>query len=230
MIKIAVKRMFKRVVVAGLTMSLMFSGVIGIRRNMNHNTDTVLTVQAASNGITVYSQLYRRWSGTSFGLYPAFAKKYGDKYGIKYERSVSKLADTKSHLMNGGTAVIRVTGHLMALVDYNSKNGKYLVIDSYDSVSRGTKGLGYRWMNASEFTGKMQFRTAMLLKSTVKHVDHSSTGENAKNNTKQNSKTYEKNITPIGCIDVCSGGKGEFSVSGWAYDPDSPSSSVRVDI
>ena len=67
-------------------------------------------------------------------------------------------------------------------------------------------------MTAGEFKGRMQFNRAMLLQSTIGVNDHSSSG-NSSNNVQPSEK---KNNMPVGCIDVAAGGKGEFTVSGWA--------------
>lgn len=101
--------------------------------------------------------------GTSLGLYKAFADKYGDDYGFKYSGSKSSVSATRSHLQNGGTAIISVPGHLMALVDYDKDSGKYLILDSYKSKNRGTSGKGYRWLKESEFKGKLKVSYIRLL-------------------------------------------------------------------
>jgi uncharacterized protein YjdB len=103
--------------------------------------------------------------GTSHGLYKAYAAKYGNTYGFKYVNSYSTSDVTKvrSHLENGGVAIISVYKHLMALVDYDSSTDKYLVLDSYKSSDRGTYSKGYRWMKASEFTGSMEVSAIITL-------------------------------------------------------------------
>ena len=58
-------------------------------------------------------------SGTSSGLYKAFADECGEDYGFKYSGSRSSVRDARSHLQNGGTTVIHVPGHLMALAAYD---------------------------------------------------------------------------------------------------------------
>ena len=102
-------------------------------------------------------------SGTSPELYRAFADKYGGRYGFQYSGSKSSVRDARSHLQNGGTAIIRVPGHLMALAAYNKDTGKYLILDSYESANRGTKGTGYRWLKESEFTRKLKVSYVKLL-------------------------------------------------------------------
>ena len=93
--------------------------------------------------------------GTSESLYKAFADDYGASYGFAYDTKVKTITDARPYLEKGDTAALHVQGHWVALVDYDSSNGKYLVLDSYKSSNRGTSPNGYRWMTASQFTGKM---------------------------------------------------------------------------
>ena len=98
---------------------------------------------------------YLRYSGgTSDNLAKVFCNSHGSSYGIRYVCSVTNLSGASSYIKNGYVAVIHVQGHFMALVDYDASSGKYLVLDSCPLSDRGTSS-GYRWMKASEFTGKM---------------------------------------------------------------------------
>lgn len=99
--------------------------------------------------------------GTSLGLYEAYANAYGSVYGFKYAGSVSRVSDARTHLQNGGTAIISVPNHIMALVSY--ENGKYLILDSYKSSNRGTYQTGYRWLTESEFNGRLAVSNVRLL-------------------------------------------------------------------
>lgn len=103
--------------------------------------------------------------GTRYSLYPKFASSKGSSYGFKYSGEASSVSKTKDHLQSGGTAIISVPNHLMALVDYDSKSNKYLVLDSYASSNRGTSS-GYRWMTSGEFTGAMAVKWIGLLSPT----------------------------------------------------------------
>lgn len=108
------------------------------------------------------SQGYRvNGVGTSYDLYSAYASSYGSKYGFRYAGTASSISATRTHLQNGGVAIIGVPSHIMALVDY--KDGKYLILDSYSSSNRGTYSTGYRWLTASEFTGKLAVSNIRLL-------------------------------------------------------------------
>ncbi len=99
--------------------------------------------------------------GTALSLYKAYADAYGSAYGFKYAGSVSRVSSARSHLQNGGTAVISVPGHLMALVSY--ENGRYLILDSYKSSNRGTYQTGYRWLTEAEFNGNLAVLGIQLL-------------------------------------------------------------------
>ncbi len=99
--------------------------------------------------------------GTSWGLYQAYANANGEAYGFRYSGKVSSVGAARSHLQGGGTAVISLPDHLMALVAYD--NGKYLVLDSLKSSNRGTYQTGYRWMTESQFTGRLRVSAVFLL-------------------------------------------------------------------
>lgn len=93
-----------------------------------------------------------------------------DVYGFRYLGSKRKVRDVHSQLQNGGgTAVIHVDGHLMALAAYNGNSGKYLILDSfaYKGSNRGTgsrsDGGGYRWLKESEFKGRLAVLEISLL-------------------------------------------------------------------
>lgn len=96
-----------------------------------------------------------RYDGGTFGwLAERLCKEKGSDYGIKFVTDVANVNDAKTYLKRGNVAIVHVQGHFMALVNYDSKTDKYLVIDSCPSKNRGTSA-GYRWLKESEFTGKM---------------------------------------------------------------------------
>lgn len=71
--------------------------------------------------------------GSYATLFEAAAKKYGTTYGFKYVSGGSgEASDTKlvNHIKGGGTAVVHVPGHFMAIVDYDESTKKFLVFDS----------------------------------------------------------------------------------------------------
>ena len=95
-------------------------------------------------------------------LFSAAAKKYGSSYGFSCAYSGNgKASDSrlKNHIINGGTAVVHVPGHFMAIVDYDASTGKYLVLDSAPNSGR-RKGLTSEnncWKTANELsTGNLK--------------------------------------------------------------------------
>lgn len=103
--------------------------------------------------------------GTSHGLYPAYIKNYGSKYGISYAGKTSSYTSLRNHLLSGGTAVAAATGHLMAVVDYNPTTKQYLILDSAASSSRLTQNGGCAWVTESQIknTSKLNFSSFMLI-------------------------------------------------------------------
>ena len=101
--------------------------------------------------------------GSYATLFNAAAKKYGSAYGFKYVSGGSgKASDTKliSHIKNGGTAVVHVPGHFMAIVDYDENTNKFLVCDSapgsgtsWNSIKRkGLTSPGGDWKTSSQLS------------------------------------------------------------------------------
>lgn len=69
-------------------------------------------------------------SGTDEGIFKAACKQYGNKYNFTWDGQSGKLKTLKKKLAQGDTAVVHVTGHYVAVVDYNEKTGKFLMLDS----------------------------------------------------------------------------------------------------
>lgn len=88
--------------------------------------------------------------GTSGGLYRAFANTQGANYGFKYTTTSTSYSILRTRLQNGEVAIGGAPGHLMAIVNYNPSNGKFLILDSYKSSNRGTYSTGYTWKTESE--------------------------------------------------------------------------------
>ncbi len=108
--------------------------------------------------------------GTAYGLYSAFANAYGEKYSIAYNGSSTSYTTLKNHLENGEVAIGSAPGHLMAIVDYDSSTGKFLILDSYRSSDRYTYPSGYTWQTESTCrnTNKLNFSGFYFIKSTKK--------------------------------------------------------------
>ncbi len=103
-------------------------------------------------------------------LYPKVEAKFGATYGFTLDCNGdqgwwagSSSSVLKNHLLNGGVAVGHVPGHFIAVVEYNSSNGKFHVYDSYPTTARGT-GTGDCWVTASQLaTNKLKLDWFCLL-------------------------------------------------------------------
>ena len=109
---------------------------------------------------------YRYNGGTHEGLVRALCDAKGQDYGIKWvadiqydSSSANTVAKAKSYLQNGNVAVVHVKGHFIALVDYDARTDKYLILDSYPAPDNRGTGTGYRWLKASDFTGYLAVRS-----------------------------------------------------------------------
>ena len=106
--------------------------------------------------------------GTAFGLYKSFANNRGSKYGFKYIENTSKWDTLKSHLKKGRVAICSKPGHIMAIVNYNQKTGKYLLLDSYPRSSRGTEKNGYVWATKSYLEKTVELRSSFYVLGSTK--------------------------------------------------------------
>ena len=107
--------------------------------------------------------------GTSLSLYKAFADSCGGNYGFTYNGSSSSYSTLREHLQSGEVAVGSAPGHLMAIADYDSSSGKFLILDSYRSSNRLTYPDWYTWQTESvcRKTAKLQFSSFYFLKSNT---------------------------------------------------------------
>ena len=90
-------------------------------------------------------------------LYANVTAAFGAKYGFKVT-NLTWAGVTNStlinHLANGGTAVVHVPNHFMALCGYNRSTGQYLVYDSAaNPTSRGTSVAG-SWLTAAQLNSR----------------------------------------------------------------------------
>ena len=111
--------------------------------------------------------------GTKLSLYKAFADAHGSEYGFAYNGNSSSYSILREHLQAGEVAIGSAPGHLMAVVDYDSSSGKYLILDSYKSSNRYTYEKGYTWQTETTCrnTSKLNFSTFYFLKSTLNPLD-----------------------------------------------------------
>ena len=95
--------------------------------------------------------------GSTF--YQNAGREYGPVFGFTIDANTNGRgywgtindARIKNHLMNGGTVVIHVENHYMALVGYNSGNGMYHVYNSTPGTIDGTSMLnGDVWVTGEQ--------------------------------------------------------------------------------
>lgn len=95
------------------------------------------------------------YSGTSDCFVKHAAEKFGDKYGFKYAGNVTSESKLKAALTNGQVAVWHTSGHIMSVVEYDSNNNKYLVLNS-ETATKTKKAhtwLTYKSLNSYGTTG-----------------------------------------------------------------------------
>lgn len=100
--------------------------------------------------------------GTSRKMYPNIEAKFGARYGFKVVNTgtVGKVSDAAfvNHIKNGGTAVVLVKGHYMAIVDYNESTKRFLLWDNCAGDGRGGHRAGAThkagdWYTAAQLQG-----------------------------------------------------------------------------
>ena len=94
-----------------------------------------------------YGQGSVRWT-----MYANMTAAFGSKYGFK----VTGLQDGSitspaliNHLKSGGSVIVHVPNHFMAINGYNSATGQYLVYDSSAAAKRNTSVYG-SWLTAAQ--------------------------------------------------------------------------------
>lgn len=80
--------------------------------------------------------------GTDSGFFKAAASKFGYKYGFRYDGSGESLKQLKDKLNKGDTAIAYVPGHYVAIVDYDKKKNKFLLLDPHYLPKRRTSSFG----------------------------------------------------------------------------------------
>ncbi|MDO4978408.1 MAG: hypothetical protein Q4E53_14255 [Eubacteriales bacterium] len=90
-------------------------------------------------------------SGTDEGIFRGAAKTFGSKYGFAWDGEGGDLADLKRKLKAGDTAVSHVIGHYVAIVAYDEKKDRYLLLDSNCLEKRETTPFG-DWVSPARLT------------------------------------------------------------------------------
>lgn len=80
--------------------------------------------------------------GTDSGFFKAAAEKFGYKYGFSYDGNGESFKELKKKLKAGDTAIVYLPGHYGAIVDYNAKKNKFLLMDPHYLPKRGTSSFG----------------------------------------------------------------------------------------
>ncbi len=141
-----------------------------------------------------------------------FYKYYRGRYHFTFSNSVGSSGTASSpsllnHLKNGGTAIARIDGHYVALVDYDSGKNKILIYDSLPNAARYTtvnpKG---SWVAPSKLTsGKAKLDWFLLLEEIfVPEVIRLYCVENP--NTKEQiwtgSEEEKNNLVNVGWVEI----------------------------
>ncbi len=95
---------------------------------------------------------YTSTYGTNQAFYSDIQAKYGSTYGFTVTNLGQSWSSTtlKNHLANGGTAVMNVPNHYIAVVGYDNSTGKFHIYDSANDYRRGTAGSGNVWLTEAQ--------------------------------------------------------------------------------
>lgn len=88
-------------------------------------------------------------NGTDSGFFKAAASRFGKKYGFSYDGSGGSIDQLKKKLQQGDVAIAHVPGHYTAIVDYDKKTKKFLLLDSHYLPKRATCAYG-DWISAED--------------------------------------------------------------------------------
>lgn len=72
----------------------------------------------------------KNYNGTADCFVEHVAEEYGSAYGFKYAGNVTTEKKLKEALKKGKVAVWHTDGHIMSIVDYDSKTDKYRILNS----------------------------------------------------------------------------------------------------
>lgn len=94
-------------------------------------------------------------------LYANVTAAFGAKYGFKVTNltwGTVTNATLVNHLKNGGTAIVHVPNHFMALCGYNSATGQYLVYDSAANPTKRYTSVAGSWLTAAQINGNANIK------------------------------------------------------------------------
>ena len=170
-------------------------------------------------------------SGVTNGFWSAFCDTYGSQGDFYYDGSTSNAQEALDHVENGGTACYNIYNHWIAVVDYDPNTDMYLILDSArrspsrsdyilqhddtlcETYSDGT-WTGVAWVaNSFLKSGKYGLYYSAQLFSYNSNIIPPNNGNN-----------------PVGYLDSVEGGEGCVTLSGWAYDADTPNEAVEIHV
>jgi hypothetical protein len=99
-------------------------------------------------------------NGTDSGIFYAAASHFGKDYGFKFDGEDGSIYTLRKKLNKGDVAIAHVPGHYVAIVDYNKRTGKYLLLDSHYLPKRETCPYG-DWVSASVLEGGSNLSSQM---------------------------------------------------------------------
>lgn len=122
------------------------------------NGNFIDPTELAEWAYSIDAYLIYEGSGSIRGvLYPALEEAFGEKYGftLPVTEAWSDIDDERltEHLKGDGVAICHVENHFIAVVDYNEKTKKFLVLDSSPNIERRYTTCSGDWLTAAQLSG-----------------------------------------------------------------------------
>ncbi|MBR6384577.1 MAG: peptidoglycan-binding protein [Ruminococcus sp.] len=130
-------------------------GIFSLINSVYYKTGNFLDPTEVADWAADHGSRYSN-SGVDTGFFRKYSDSYGSSYGFSYAGEMNSVDEALSHVRNGGTICGCVPGHWIAIVDYDSSSGKYLILDSAGSSKRcnsinGWISKGVAWVSPSVF-------------------------------------------------------------------------------
>lgn len=137
------------------TISSSACGIFSLINSVYYKTGNFLDPTEVADWAADHGSRYSN-SGVDTGFFRKYSDSYGSSYGFSYAGAMNSVDDSLSHVRNGGTVCGCVPGHWIAIVDYDSSSGKYLLLDSAGASTRcsyinGWISRGVAWVSPSVF-------------------------------------------------------------------------------
>lgn len=129
-------------------------GILALVNAVNYRTGNFMQPQMVAQWAYENNHLNGTYGRGSmrYGLYGGVTAVFGSTYGF----SISALQDGTiyseaviSHLMSGGSVIVHVRTHFMAINAYNPADGTFLIYDSAAVAERNTSPAG-TWLTAAQ--------------------------------------------------------------------------------